>query len=176
LKYKSIIGKIIVKHGKYRMIDETDAQILDLLQTDGRLTNAAIAEKVGLTTSTVYERVKKLEKKGIIQRYVAIVDPQKLGKPITAFIRLVIGTALGEDYAACKQDFVAKCLAEPDILECHSVAGEECYLLKVRVADTANLEKLLERLRSYTLVAKSTSSIVMSTFKEELKISMETTN
>ena len=158
------------------MFDEIDAQILDLLQTDGRLTNAAIAEKVGLTTSTVYERVKKLEKKEIIQRYVAVVDPNKLGKPITAFIRLVIGTAPGEDYAACKQDFVAKCLAEPDILECHSVAGEECYLLKVRVADTANLEKLLERLRSYTLVAKSISNIVMSTFKEEMKISMETTN
>ncbi len=154
------------------MIDEIDAKILDLLQTDGRLTNAAIAEKVGLTTSTVYERIKKLEKKEIIQRYVAVVDPQKLGKPITAFIRLVIGTAPGEDYAACKQDFVAKCRAESDVLECHSVAGEECYLLKIRVASTYNLEKLLERLRSYTLVAKSTSSIVMSTFKEDTKISM----
>ncbi|VAW31193.1 Leucine-responsive regulatory protein, regulator for leucine (or lrp) regulon and high-affinity branched-chain amino acid transport system [hydrothermal vent metagenome] len=155
------------------MIDEIDAKILDLLQTDGRLTNAAIAEKVRLTTSTVYERVKKLEKKEIIQRYVAVVDPQKLGKPITAFIRLVIGTAPGEDYVACKQDFVTQCQAEPDVLECHSVAGEECYLLKIRVANTADLEKLLERLRSYTLVAKSTSNIVMSTFKEQIKISME---
>ncbi|WP_420642794.1 Lrp/AsnC family transcriptional regulator [Candidatus Leptofilum sp.] len=155
------------------MIDETDAQILDLLQQDGRLSNAAIAEQVGLTTSTVFERVKKLERKGFIQKYVAVVDPQKLGKPITAFIRLVIGTAPGEDYAACKQDFVDQCLAEPDILECHSVAGEECYLLKVRVANTGELEKLLERLRTYTLVAKSTSSIVMSTFKEEMRISAE---
>lgn len=152
------------------MIDEIDAKILDLLQADGRLANVAIAEQVGLTTSTVFERVKKLEKKGIIQRYIAVVDPQKLGKPITAFVRLVIGTAPGEDYAACKQDFVARCQAEPDILECHSVAGEECYLLKVRVATTADLEKLLERLRTYTLVAKSTSSIVMSTFKEETGI------
>ena len=154
------------------MIDEIDARILDLLQMDGRLSNAAIAEQVGLTTSTVFERIKKLEKKEIIQRYVAVVDPQKLGKPITAFVRLVIGTAPGEDYAACKQDFVAKCQAEPDILECHSVAGEECYLLKVRVASTGDLEKLLERLRTYTLVAKSTSSIVMSTFKEETGISV----
>ncbi len=154
------------------MIDDTDARILDLLQQDGRLSNAAIAEKVGLTTSTVFERIKKLEKKEIIQRYVAVVDPQKLGKPITAFVRLVIGTAPGEDYAACKQDFVAKCQAEPDILECHSVAGEECYLLKVRVASTGDLEKLLERLRTYTLVAKSTSSIVMSTFKEETGIAV----
>ena len=152
------------------MIDEIDAQILDLLQRDGRLSNAAIAEQVGLTTSTVFERIKKLEKKEIIQRYVAVVDPQKLGKPITAFVRLVIGTAPGEDYAACKQEFVAQCQAEPDILECHSVAGEECYLLKMRVATTADLEKLLERLRTYTLVAKSTSSIVMSTFKEEMRI------
>jgi Lrp/AsnC family leucine-responsive transcriptional regulator len=155
------------------MIDEIDAQILDLLQTDGRLTNAAIAEEVGLTTSTIYERVKKLEKKEIIQRYVAVVDPQKLGKHITAFIRLTIGTAPSKDYSVCKQDFVAKCLAEPDILECHSVAGEDCYILKVRVASTANLENLLERLRSYSLIAKSTSNIVMSTFKEEIKIDMK---
>ncbi len=152
------------------MIDEIDARILDLLQRDGRLSNAAIAEQVGLTTSTVFERIKKLEKKEIIQRYVAVVDPQKLGKPITAFVRLVIGTAPGEDYTACKQEFVAQCQAETDILECHSVAGEECYLLKVRVATTADLEKLLERLRTYTLVARSTSSIVMSTFKEEMRI------
>ena len=154
------------------MIDEIDARILDLLQADGRLSNAAIAEQVGLTTSTVFERIKKLEKKEIIERYVAVVDPQKLGKPITAFVRLNIGTAPGEDYATCKQDFVAKCLAEPDILECHSVAGEECYLLKVRVATTGDLERLLERLRTYTLVAKSTSSIVMSTFKEEMRIAI----
>ncbi|MFZ1396284.1 MAG: Lrp/AsnC family transcriptional regulator [Candidatus Promineifilaceae bacterium] len=155
------------------MIDEIDARILDLLQVDARLSNAAIAEQVGLTTSTVFERIKKLEKKEIIQRYVAVVDAQKLGKPITAFVRLIIGTAPGEDYAACKQDFVARCQAEPDILECHSVAGEECYLLKVRVASTGDLEKLLERLRTYTLVAKSTSSIVMSTFKEEMRIATD---
>ncbi|MCP4418925.1 MAG: Lrp/AsnC family transcriptional regulator [Chloroflexi bacterium] len=154
------------------MIDEIDAQMLDLLQTDGRLTNAAIAEKVGLTTSTVYERVKKLEKKEIIQRYVAVVDPNKLGKPITAFIRLVIGTAPGEDYAVGKREFVAKCQAEADVLECHSVAGEDCYVMKVRVASTAALENLLEDLRSYGLIAKSTSSIVLSTFKEETKISL----
>ena len=102
-----------------------------------------------------------------------MVDPQKLGKPITAFVRLIIGTAPGADYASCKQDFVAQCQAEPDILECHSVAGEECYLLKVRVANPNKMEKLLERLRTYTLVAKSTSSIVMSTFKEEMRIATE---
>ena len=155
------------------MIDEIDAQILDLLQADGRMSNAAIAEQVGLTTSTVFERIKKMEKRGIIQRYVAIVDPDLLGKSITAFIRLIIGTAPGEDYAACKQDFVAQCLAEPDILECHSVAGEECYLLKVRVANTGELEKLLERIRTYAMVTRSTSSIVMSTFKEDMRIATD---
>ena len=154
------------------MIDEIDAQILDLLQSDGRLSNAAIAEQVGLTTSTVFERIKKLEKKEIIQRYVAVVDPQKLGKPITAFVRLIIGTAPGQDYTTCKQEFVHQCLTEPDVLECHSVAGEECYVLKVRVANTGDLEKLLERIRNNALVSKSTSSIVMSTFKEEMHIAI----
>ena len=77
------------------MIDEIDKQILMLLQVDGRLSNAAIAEAVGLTASSVYERVKKLENKGIITGYVAVVDAEALGKTITAFIRLTVGAGAG---------------------------------------------------------------------------------
>ncbi|HMR62857.1 MAG TPA: Lrp/AsnC family transcriptional regulator, partial [Anaerolineae bacterium] len=64
-------------------MDEIDRRIIELLQKDGRLSNAALAEQVGLTTSTVHERVRKLERKGIIKGYVAVVDPEALGKPIT---------------------------------------------------------------------------------------------
>lgn len=152
------------------MIDDIDRQIVLLLQDDARLSNAALAEKVGLTTSTVYERVKKLEKKGVIKKYVAIVAPEAIGKPITAFIRLVMGMTAEDDYATLKKNFIANCLAEADVLECHSVAGEDCYILKVRVATPQSLEQLLERLRSNALVSKSTSSIVLSTFKEDTKV------
>lgn len=152
------------------MLDDVDRQIVLMLQEDARLSNAALAEAVGLTTSTVYERVKKLEKKGVIKKYVAIVEPEAINKPIAAFIRLVMGMTAEDDYVTSKRNFIANCLAEPDVLECHSVAGEDCYILKVRVTTPQALEQLLERLRSNALVAKSTSSIVLSTFKEDTKV------
>ncbi len=154
------------------MIDEIDREILMLLQENGRLSNAAIAEQVGLTTSTVFDRIKKLEKKGIIQKYVAIVDPVALGKPITAFVRLVVSSVEQEDYIQSKRHLSDICLAEPEILECYTVAGEDCTILKVRVSSTKALEGLIERLRSHFIVTKTTTNIVLSTFKEDTKISV----
>jgi Lrp/AsnC family leucine-responsive transcriptional regulator len=90
----------------------------------------ALAEKVGLSTSTVHERVKKLEKKGIIKGYVAMVDAKALGKPIKAFIHLTVGSAL-TDYLESKNSVLGICQDEPDVLECHTVAGEDCYILKI---------------------------------------------
>ncbi len=156
------------------MIDEIDRQIVMLLQENSRLSNAAIAEQVGLTTSTVFDRIKKLEKRGVIQRYVTMVDPAALGKPITAFVRLVVGSDSHEGYLASKQQLSEVCLAEPDILECHTVAGEDCYILKVRSASTGQLEALIERLRSHALVTRTTTNIVLSTFKEDIKIDVTT--
>ena len=153
------------------MIDEIDAKILELLQADGRLSNAAIAEEVGLTTSTVFDRVKKLEKRGVIKKYVAVVDPDAVGKSITAFVRLVVGTTGEAEYASCKTQFAEACMAETAVLECHTIAGDDCYMLKVRVGSTKELEQLLERLRSLAHVVKSTTNIVLSTFKEEFTIS-----
>lgn len=147
------------------MIDEIDRQIVTLLQQDARLSNAALAEKVGLTASTVHERVKKLERKGIIKGYVAVVDAELLGKPITAFIRLTVGSAL-ENYIESKNSIMKACLDEPNVLECHGVAGEDCYVLKVRAASPKALEQLIERIRCRANVSRSTTSIVLSTFKE----------
>lgn len=148
------------------MIDEIDRQIITLLQQDARLSNAALAEKVGLTVSTVHERVKKLERKGIIQGYVAVVDSEALGKSITAFIRLSVAATSG-NYIESKKSVMQVCANEPDILECHGVAGADCYVLKVRVANPKELEKLIERLRCEANIASSTTSIVLSTFKED---------
>lgn len=152
------------------MIDEIDRKILALLQEDGRLSNAAIAEEVGLTTSTVFDRVKKLEKKGIIKKYVAVVDPEAVGKAITAFVRLVIGSPSSEDYFANKKDFLTTCKEEPSVLEIHTIAGDDCYIIKVRVNSPQELEALLERLRSQTYISRTTSNIVLSTIKEEMTI------
>jgi len=147
------------------MIDEIDRQIIVWLQHDARLSNAALADKVGLTASTVHERVKKLERKGIIKGYVAVVDPELVGKSITAFIRLTVGAAT-QSYVESKNNILEVCLAEPDVLECHAVAGEDCYVLKTRVNSTQELERLIERLRSNAQISRSVTSIVLSTFKE----------
>ena len=151
------------------MIDQIDHQIISLLQEDARLSNAAIAEKVGLTTSTVHERVKKLERKGIIKGYVAVVDAETLGKPIMAFIRLTVGSA-SIDYLESKDSVLNICQDEPDVLECHTVAGEDCYILKVRAASPGDLEKLIERIRCNAQVSRTTTSIVLSTLKETTQV------
>jgi Lrp/AsnC family leucine-responsive transcriptional regulator len=151
------------------MIDKIDRQIVSLLQANARLSNAALAEKVGLTTSTVHERVKKLEKKGVIKRYVAIVDAETLGKPIVAFIRLTVGSA-SIDYLESKDSVLNICQDEPDVLECHTVAGGDCYILKVRAASPGDLEKLIERIRCNAQVSRTTTNIVLSTLKETTQV------
>jgi len=148
------------------MLDAIDRQLLTLLQQDARLSNADLGKRVGLTASSVYQRVKKLQQQGVIKGYVAVVDPAALGKRITAFIRLTVSAPPGQSYAESKAAFVRACLAEPDVLECHGVAGEDCYVLKARVADPHHLERLLDRLRGKAVIGGSVSSIVLSTVKE----------
>jgi Lrp/AsnC family leucine-responsive transcriptional regulator len=152
------------------MIDDIDRQILALLQADARMSNAAIAEQVGLTTSTIHERVKKLERKGAIKGYFALVDAVMVDQPITAFIRLTVGSD-GGNYKDAKQSINTLCQFEPNILECHAVAGEDCYVLKAKVASTDDLEKLIERLRCNAPISRSTTNIVLSTFKETMTVS-----
>ena len=154
------------------MIDDIDRQIVILLQKNARLSNAALAKEVGLTASTVHERVKKLEKKGIIKGYVALVDAEAVGKPIAAFIRLSVGVS-SEGYVESKNQVMNVCLVEPDVIECHGVAGEDCYVLKVRAASPKALEKLIERIRCQAAISRSITSIVLTTFKEETIISPE---
>ena len=113
--------------------------------------------------------VKKLEKKGIIKGYVAVVDAEALGKPITAFIHLTVGSAL-TDYLESKNSVLSICQDEPDVLECHTVAGEDCYILKVRAASPGGLEKLIERIRCNAQVSRTTTSIVLSTLKETTRV------
>ncbi len=151
------------------MIDGIDRQIITLLQENARFSNAALAKQVGLTASTVHERIKKLEKKGLIKGYMAVVNAEALGKPIMAFIRLMVG-ATSEGYLESKNSVMSACLAEADVLECHGVAGEDCYILKVRATSPKDLEKLIERIRSKAFIARSVTSIVLSTFKENSKI------
>jgi Lrp/AsnC family leucine-responsive transcriptional regulator len=153
-----------------RTIDGIDRQILALLQENARTPNAAIARQVGMAPSAILERVRKLEEHGIIRGYQAELDPQRLGWRLLAFV-FVRGDEppgsrqLGEELAA---------IAE--VQEVHHVAGEDCYLAKVRVADPAALGALLrERIGALPTVRSTRSTIVLDTLKEtgRLKIAEE---
>lgn len=147
------------------MIDLIDQKIIGLLQKNARLSNAEIGDSVGINPSSVFERVKKLERKGVITGYVATVDPDKLGKSVLAFIRLTVAY----DYQSDDESYdrmMHVCLNDPDILECHHVAGEDCFIVKVRAGGSKQLEKLLDKIRRQTRSLRSVTSIVLSSFKE----------
>jgi Lrp/AsnC family leucine-responsive transcriptional regulator len=148
------------------MIDDVDRKLLNLLQVNGRLSNAELASSVGLTSSSVYERVKKLEQKGVITGYVATVSPEKLGKPLLAFMRMNFGTTQVEGLDSAMQRLAELTAREPDILECHDVAGEDCLVLKLRASGPRELQRLIAAIRESAQSARSVTSIVLSTLKE----------
>ncbi len=142
-------------------LDDIDRKIVDLLQADARQTNAEIAAQVGLTAPSVFERIRKLEQRGAIRGFTVRVDPAALGKPLTAFIRLTV--AYDEKHAAG----MAALRDDPDILECYSVAGEDCFILKTRVDGPGALEALINRIRSRMTVLRSVTMIALSAVKED---------
>jgi Lrp/AsnC family transcriptional regulator, leucine-responsive regulatory protein len=147
-------------------MDEIDRKILALLQENARLSNAELSQKVGLTLSSVHERVKKLERRGVLTGYIARVDPDKLGKALLAFMRLSFDSSPEEPIAAIRANIARLCAEEPDILECHGVAGEDCFVLKIRVAGPAALDDLISRVRGCARSSRSVTNIVLSTYKE----------
>src|SRR5690606_4613296 len=112
------------------MIDASDRHILDILQDNARISNAEIARRVGLAPSAVYERIRKLEERGVIQGYAPRIDPKATDMGLLAFIFVRSDDSAGEDDAA-------RVLAQlPEVQEVHHVAGEDCFLVKVRTRDT----------------------------------------
>jgi Lrp/AsnC family leucine-responsive transcriptional regulator len=114
-------------------VDDIDRKILRALQEDGRITNAALAEKCGLSNAACFERVRRLRESGVILGYTALLDPEKLDRALLVFIEVLLDRTTDDAFAAFA-DHVRKL---PDVIECHMVAGGFDYLLKVRVADMA---------------------------------------
>ena len=147
------------------MIDEIDRKLVGLLQANAHLSNADLAESVGLTASSVFERVKKLEQKGVITGYVATVDPVKLGKPILAFMRLSFDATQGLASAPGRIDELAA--REPDILECYEVAGDDGLILKLRAAGALELRRLIASIRDHARCSRTATSLVLGSIKEK---------
>jgi len=143
------------------MINTLDAHILTILQRNSRTSNAEIARQVGLAPSAVFERIRKLEEKGIVQGYTARIDPHAVGLGLVAFTFVRSNDRPGGIRTA-------ELLAEiPEVLEVHHVAGEDCFLVKVRAPDTEALGRLLrERLGKISTITSTRTTIVLESVKE----------
>ena len=141
-------------------IDEIDAQILELLQERGRMKRGKIAKEVGLSLPSVSDRMRKLEEREVITGYHAVVDPRRLGYDICAFIRVVV------DGSSHFDEFVENAIDEPDIQEVHSVTGDGSHILRIAARDTASLERLLSLIQSWPGVHGTSTSIVLTGFKD----------
>jgi Lrp/AsnC family leucine-responsive transcriptional regulator len=148
-------------------LDEIDVKLLTLLQADGRMSQHDLAEAVGLSSPATGERLRKLEERGVIRGFTAIIDPKLLGFDVTAFI------AVGIDGSRFYRDFVERAQAHPEIQECHAVTGQGSHLLKIRTGDTSTLELLLAELQSWPGVNFTTTSIVLSALKEGTGLVLE---
>ena len=147
-------------------LDDIDRQILDLLQRDARMTNAAIASEVGLTAPSVFERIRKLEQRGVIRGYTINIDAATLGKTMTAFIRVT--AAFDEKYDAG----ITAISQDADVLESYGVAGEDCLIIKTVVADPSELNALLHRIRGHVTVQHSVTMIALRAFKEDAPLNV----
>ncbi|WP_031517581.1 Lrp/AsnC family transcriptional regulator [Streptomyces sp. NRRL F-5123] len=137
-------------------MEELDRQIVELLMADGRMSYTDLGKATGLSTSAVHQRVRRLEQRGVIRGYAAIVDAEAVGLPLTAFISV-------KPFDHSAPDDIPERLADvAEIEACHSVAGDENYILKVRVGTPSELEHLLARVRTLAGVSTRTT-VVLST-------------
>jgi len=143
------------------MIDQTSLVILETLQSDARISNAEIGRRVGLAPSAVFERIKKLEERGAVRGYNANIDPAAVDLGLLAFV-LVRAEERG---GAPRTE--AALVAIPEVQEVHHVAGEDCFMLKVRARDTAALNDLLaNQIVALESVRSTKTTIVLRTAKE----------
>src|SRR3954451_1415257 len=151
-------------------ISPNDERILDILQRDGRRPYAELGADVGMSGPSAHERVKKLEARGIITGYAAVVDPRSIGYDILAFcwVTQAPGTVA--------HDLTESFATIPEIEECHHITGEADYLIKVRARDTRDLERVLRQVQSTADVFQTETDVVFSSGFERrpLRIPSET--
>lgn len=149
-------------------LDTIDRHILAVLQENCKLPLVKIGERVGLSAPSVNERIRKLEESGVIRGYTVVLDAQKLGKDITAFIGVFI------DHPDAIGQFERAIDKVEAVQECHHVTGQHTFLLKVKADNTLGLEKLISKIRSIDGVARTETSVVLSTYTEGLWLDLRT--
>jgi Lrp/AsnC family leucine-responsive transcriptional regulator len=150
------------------MIDSTDRDILTILQQNGRMSNAEIARQIGMAPSAVLERIRKLEARGVIQGYEARIDPAALGLNLLAYIFVRSNDIGGELRTG---DLLSQI---EEVQEVHHIAGEDCFLVKVRVRDARTLGRLLrERMAAGSSITSTRTTIVLETLHETTRLPLD---
>lgn len=150
------------------MNDEIDEKILTILQQDARASNAEIARRLGMAPSAIFERIRKLEARGVIEGYETRLNPRALDAGLLAFVFVRDEGAYGTLATG------AALAAIPEAQEVHNVAGEDCYLVKVRVADTEALARLLrEGFGAIPSIRSTRTTIVLDTLKETARVNLK---
>lgn len=119
-------------------LDATDRSIITTLQGDGRMTNAELATTVGLSQSAALRRTRALEESGVIERYVALIDAEAVGRPTTVFVEISLSTQSEGQL----DDFEAAIVECPEVMSCHLMAGDSDYLLQVACSDVGDYERI----------------------------------
>tara|TARA_Y100000748_G_scaffold48652_1_gene37094 strand:+ start:303 stop:782 length:480 start_codon:yes stop_codon:yes gene_type:complete len=148
------------------MIDKTDISILEIVQRDGRASASEIAKAVGLSIPAVSERIKKLTDKGLIGKFVGILNHKNAGLDLTAFVFIV------SEHSDHYNNFIDEANKCDSVMECHSITGGGSHILKVRVENSQALEDLLYEIQNWPGVSRTQSNLVLSTYKEETSIDL----
>ncbi|MDO1510648.1 MULTISPECIES: winged helix-turn-helix transcriptional regulator [unclassified Neisseria] len=151
-------------------LDKTDRKILKILQQNARIPMTELAEKVGLSTTPVTERVRRLERENIITGYHAHLNPHALGQSLLVFVEIKLRSKSGNIF----EDFRREVSMIPQILECHLVSGEYDYLIKVRLPDMSAYRDMLGNiLLQLPAAAESRSYVVMEEVKEDVLLHLD---
>ncbi len=151
-------------------LDNIDLGILDLLQKDSRTTIKEIASRLNLSSTPVFERIKRLEKQGVIDRYVAILNPTLLGKKLTAFIHI----SIKDHTKVAVEAFVNRVVSFEEVIECHHVSGDADFLLQVLLEDIEKYNQfVLEKLSIVPNIGKLESRFSLSERKKTNVVSLK---
>ena len=140
-------------------VEEMNRKIIALLSVDGRMSFTELARRTGLSVSAAQQRVRRLEQRGVIRGYGAVISPEEIGLPLTAFVSI-------KPFDPAAPDDAPERLAHLTAIEaCHSVAGDESYILKVRVSSPTALEDLLQEIRAAASVSTHTTIVLSTPFE-----------
>lgn len=150
-----------------RTVDDIDYKILDILQQKARIPNAEVSRQIGMAPSAVLERIRKLEERGIIEGYEVRLNPHPFNQGLMAFVQVSV-------QSSCHADLAIKLSTVTGVQDVHQVAGEDGYLLKLRVADNGELGRVIaEEICPLPGVQQTRTSIVLNTIKETRKIDLK---